>query len=271
MKTSDKYILVPFELTGTVFSACKIAFTMAIQFDMPLVLLHVTANKRSQDVEGTDFLQNELQKSVGQELISKCEYRIELRKGVPEDVIADYINENEPALVIMATRSKVQKKTDLIGSVTAEVVNRAKVPVMVFPSQLADSLIQKSDISVAYSISYRNPDFEAFQRLLDLLSYFNYQLTLVHVLEEGEVADEYQHLVQQYEEYLQQKAPNVSCKCKLLSIHDTISTTLNQFAIEQHFDFVVLKNPQRFRLNRIFVTTLAQKMVYKAQNSLIIV
>ena len=44
------------------------------------------------------------------------------RSGIPEDEILDYSNETNPLLIVMGTRGKSKKEKDLIGSVTAEVI-----------------------------------------------------------------------------------------------------------------------------------------------------
>ena len=41
--------------------------------------------------------------------------------------------EYRPVIIIMGTRGKNQKDIDLIGSVTAEVIERSRVPVLAIP------------------------------------------------------------------------------------------------------------------------------------------
>mgnify|MGYP000408817485 FL=1 len=56
-----------------------------------------------------------------------------LREGIPEEEILRYAKEYRPVIIIMGTRGKNQKDIDLIGSVTAEVIERSRVPVLAIP------------------------------------------------------------------------------------------------------------------------------------------
>ena len=56
-----------------------------------------------------------------------------LREGIPEEEILRYSKEYRSRIVIMGTRGKNQKDIDLIGSVTAEVIERSRVPVLAIP------------------------------------------------------------------------------------------------------------------------------------------
>lgn len=55
------------------------------------------------------------------------------KDGIPEDEIYRYAKINRPLLIVMGTRGKGRKESDLIGSVTAEVFESACVPFWQFP------------------------------------------------------------------------------------------------------------------------------------------
>ena len=56
-----------------------------------------------------------------------------MREGIPEEEILRYSKEQQPCIVIMGTRGRSQKDVDLLGSVTAEVIERSRVPVLAIP------------------------------------------------------------------------------------------------------------------------------------------
>ena len=56
-----------------------------------------------------------------------------LAEGLPEETIIEYCKQNTPALVVMATRGKKRKDEELVGSVTAEVLDSCRVPVLTVP------------------------------------------------------------------------------------------------------------------------------------------
>lgn len=54
-------------------------------------------------------------------------------EGVPEDAIADYCKFNSPLLIVMGTRGHDKKEKDMIGSVTAEVLDSCRNIVLTVP------------------------------------------------------------------------------------------------------------------------------------------
>lgn len=73
-----------------------------------------------------------------------------MREGIPEEEVLRYTKEYRPRIIIMGTRGKSQKDIDLIGSVTAEVIERSRVPVLAIPEILHSSNFLK--LSVLHSL-----------------------------------------------------------------------------------------------------------------------
>ncbi|MDE7412512.1 MAG: universal stress protein [Muribaculaceae bacterium] len=65
--------------------------------------------------------------------ISKVKFSTNILEGVAEEVILNYCAQTPPMLVVMATRGVDKKEEDLIGSVTAEVLDSCRVPVLTVP------------------------------------------------------------------------------------------------------------------------------------------
>ena len=57
---------------------------------------------------------------------NKVVYKTKLLRGVAEDEIVRYSNEYQPIAIVMGTRGLDRKVSDLVGSVTAEVMENAK-------------------------------------------------------------------------------------------------------------------------------------------------
>ncbi len=54
-------------------------------------------------------------------------------EGVPEDAITQYAKANNPFLIVMGTRGAKKKEIDMIGSVTAEVLDKCRYSVLALP------------------------------------------------------------------------------------------------------------------------------------------
>ena len=60
-------------------------------------------------------------------------YYTKIVEGVPEDAIVDYGKVNPPLLVVMGTRGAERKERELIGSVSAEVLDAGRFTVLTVP------------------------------------------------------------------------------------------------------------------------------------------
>ncbi len=83
-----------------------------------------------------------LRKKVASGEFPDIKYSCILREGIPEEEILRYAKEQRPKVIIMGTRGKSQKDIDLIGSVTAEIIDRSRTAVLAIPENTPFKRIQ---------------------------------------------------------------------------------------------------------------------------------
>ena len=71
-------------------------------------------------------LSDKIKEKVASGEFPDIKYSCILREGIPEEEILRYAKEQRPKVIIMGTRGKSQKDIDLIGSVTAEIIDRSR-------------------------------------------------------------------------------------------------------------------------------------------------
>ncbi len=84
-----------------------------------------------------------------------------LLEGVPEECIAQYIEENRSVrLIIMGTRAAKQKAHDLAGSITAEVLDSSRIQALTVPEgdSWFNSLSDVKHVSLLSTLEQDNPD-----------------------------------------------------------------------------------------------------------------
>lgn len=74
-----------------------------------------------------------IHEKIDQKLLPDIKFNTVLSPGMAEEVIKEYCMLNHPKMIVMATRSLVQRQEELIGSVTAEVIDNCRVPVLTIP------------------------------------------------------------------------------------------------------------------------------------------
>lgn len=80
-----------------------------------------------------NILSDKIKEKVASGEFPDIKYSCILREGIPEEEILRYAKEQRPKVIIMGTRGKSQKDIDLIGSVTAEIIDRSRTAVLAIP------------------------------------------------------------------------------------------------------------------------------------------
>ena len=80
-----------------------------------------------------DRLKGAIRRRILDGTLPKLDFTAELREGVPEEVILQYSRKTPPSFIVMATRGASRRNRELIGSVTAEVLDSCRVPMFIVP------------------------------------------------------------------------------------------------------------------------------------------
>lgn len=157
-------LLIPVDFNNSSWSAVRVGFYLAEKFGIEPVLLHSYVDPsfysssypsigetdiKSDDSDAADDirknaslnlsrLKNKIEKAQLDGRIPNIKFSTTLLEGVPEQVIQEYCKENKPLLIAMATRDIYTKNSDLVGSVTAEVIDSCRVPVLSLPGNIPD-------------------------------------------------------------------------------------------------------------------------------------
>lgn len=202
--TSSQEILVPVDFSAYSFEACLVAHHIAAAHDAAVTILysyytplHATSTQLSDALtydqpvpdsseEAVEMARRQLlqlRKSIDRKLPAtisgKVKTNVVIARGVPEDAINQYSKEHSPLLIVMGTRGTNKKERDLVGSVTAEVLDTCRRPVLTIPEGFTASDIV--DIgNVLYFCNGEQSDILAMQRLHELIGEQFRHVTLAH-------------------------------------------------------------------------------------------
>lgn len=162
---TGRFLLVPVDFTPHSELAAKFAVRIAARQKAEVVFLHAYIDPRmagngqltdSLTFDRTDHRAVEVIKANAAERLEQFTeaIRVEMREGrlpavristellegVPEDVINRYTRHRAPHLAVMGTRSVLRKDRDMIGSVTSEVLNQTRLPLLSIPEGTPDFL-----------------------------------------------------------------------------------------------------------------------------------
>lgn len=158
-------ILVPVDFSEYSLRSVDVAFRLAEEHNAGIVILHSYINpSATESIQLSDALNFDLsvdseirrQNQLAAEMrMSKFEQQVrdrikrnelppvkfstEVIEGVPEDVIDEYVKQNPPFLVVMGTRGAKRKLEEMIGSVTAEVLDKCRTSVLTLPETFGNT------------------------------------------------------------------------------------------------------------------------------------
>lgn len=198
-------ILIPVDFTPKSILACRVGFDLARRLNSHPVILHTYVQRTIESTFNlSDAIAHESETLVSHDSIVKMEklktenfektvkaYQAQgkllhipfssvLLPGVPENVIRDYTRSNDTKIIVMSTRDSHKKAEELVGSVTAEVLDSCRVPLFTVPEN-SDCPDIKSIQRLAFFCNLDRQDMLSMETFLAIFGYPEVEITLIPV------------------------------------------------------------------------------------------
>ncbi len=236
--------------------------SLAYQVDEGETIQHMLKRIRS-DMEN---LITQLNRKVKNGELPKVKYDYILREGVPEEEILSYSKEYHPALIVMGTRGANQKDMDLIGSVTGEIIEVSKVPVLAIPENMPFEDLSHAK-NIAFATSFNQRDLIAFDVFMCLMQGFDIKIHLFNI---STSKDEWNEIrLSGIRDYFKKQYPDADIEHTVLDDGDLL-TAVETFKEEKHIDVIAITTHRRNILARMFRPGIARKMLFHTDTPLLI-
>lgn len=282
---AEPIILVPVDFSDYSMKATVMAFDVAYRHKARIMLLHSFINPAlSKRVQLTDSFSFELAESqeVGNALMRAARITMDLfetqlrqrikdgeippvkfsnliTEGVPEDVINETAKTLSPILIVMGTRGADRKEEELIGSVTAEVLDSCKFPVFSIPENI--SLERVSDIShLIFFSNLEQEDLLAIEAIYRLFVHTPLEITIVHVPGKKELSSSDRKAIKSLVEYCRNHYPSFTFNSDEIAL-GTLGDDYRRIAREHKVNLVALPNKKRNVFFRFFNPSLAHRLL----------
>lgn len=292
---SEPVILVPVDFSDYSMKAAVMAFDIAYRHKAHIMLLHSFINPAlSKRVQLTDSFSFELAESqeVGNALMRAARITMDLfesqlrerikngeippvkfsnliTEGVPEDVINETAKSVSPILIVMGTRGAERKEEELIGSVTAEVLDSCKFPVFSIPENI--TLEHISDIShLLFFSNLEQEDLLALEAIHRLFKNAPIEITIVHIPGKKELSSSDRRAIKSLVEYCRNHYPSFTFNSDELSLGN-LGNDYRRIAREHQVNLVALPNKKRNVFFRFFNPSLAHKLLLHADISMLVI
>lgn len=240
----------------------SLPFTDTYMYDANLeeLALDLKENGEKGLVEMKEYLQ-------AKEPHGKVTIKTVLSKGVAEDEIIRYAKVYEPTLIIMGTRGKDRKSSDLIGSVTAEVIEMARVPVLAVPEDFPYGGID-SLRNVLYATNFEEADFRALEILERLLKPLGVKIICAHVGTDSKNQwDEVR--MAGLREYLKTQYNETDVVCDLV-LNEDFWVGIESYIREKNVSILCITTHRRNIISRLLNPSIAKKMLFHSTTPLLV-
>jgi nucleotide-binding universal stress UspA family protein len=287
----ERQILVPVDFSEYSVKAAKVAFDIARQLDVKMVLFHAypnpivysvpfsdvyafdsgltlhleTAEKNAQS-SMEEFLRK-LVKHFGKDTWNKVETEYIIKAGDARDDILSFAHKNRVMLIVMGTQGKAGSEYDIIGSVTAEIITSARLPVLVIPPDTPDDIAQKFS-KILYATNFNDKDFVAIEKLMRIIKPYKAEVSCIHISRNEEPVWDLARL-EGMKDILRKKYEGKTFDCQLI-VGDDILGELDKYITANQIDVLALTTHKRSIFARIFNPSIARKMLFHSSVPLLV-
>lgn len=286
-----RQILIPIDFSDYSMRACRIGFEYARRIGAEVMLLHayyttfipsslsylgmgqervdeesmrVAYDRVQADIKR---LMSSIDEKVAQGELPGVKYSYTIREGLPEDEIIAYTKQYRPTLIVMGTRGKNRKNLELIGSVTGEIIERTKVPLLAIPEELTFESLEGIE-NVAFAVSFNQQNLVAFDHLMALIKGYSPKIHLFNISTSKDQWNEIR--LTGTREYLKKQYPDISIDFSVLDDGDLL-VAVEKFVQQKQIDIITLTTHKRSMITRIFNPSIARKMLFHTNTALMVI
>ena len=289
-KPKQRQILVPIDFNEVSEKSARMAANIALQLNAQLIIMHSYISPlnyavpigdiypfdtshlmQTKEVEKNansnfrNFIEK-LSKVIGLEKWETLNPEYIVKPGYANEDILAYAKEHQPRLIVIG-RGGDNNWPGTVGSVTADVMYNATVPVLVIPEEMKDKPIA-SFKEILYATDFDAKDFAALDKLMNILRPFDIRLTCAHVGQPDKYGWDLARL-EGMKDILQKKYASKEFTCNLLLGRDVLQT-LESYLEDEEIDALALTTHKRGMISRLFNPSLARKMVFHTHTPLLV-
>ena len=288
-------ILVPIDFSDYSTRACEIAFRLAARHRTTITLLHsyndpfftnriqlnddLTYETPSDTAETrieAERAARQLMDNFSNRLISKIKsgelpvvkFNSVITDGIPEECINNFAKDHSPMLIVMGTRGADTKERELVGSVTAEVLDTCRVPVFTVPDS-----VDIHDCSLLTNVilfsNFDQEDILALDALFRLLPDQTLNVTLVKIPYKKRTQVDNESL-NALGTYCTTHYPDHKFAIDTLSI-SSVDADFTRITAERNVNLIAVPNKKKNIFARLFNPGIAHRLLFHSDIPMMVI
>lgn len=288
-------VLVPVDFTEHSDAAVTLAFNIAAREKASITLLHsyldpalTDQNIQLTDTPTYDIENEELRETLEKESdiqmnryarklrdmiksgqLPAVKFNTKVTDGLPEEVIIEYAREVKPELIVMGTRCTDKKERELIGSVTAEVLDSCRYPVFTVPESV--KLTQPEDIHhIVLLCNLDQEDLLAFDTIYRLFRNEQLDVTIVHIPDKKLLRRNTTEAIDHIMGYMREHYPRFNYTTLPVDLPSAVDDFMNYHAT-RHIDLIAVPNKKKNIFARLFNPSLAHRILFHSDIPMVVI
>lgn len=288
-------ILVPIDFSDYSLNACQVAFSIANLINAKIKILHIFYNPYfpsslpmakafdySEEDSGKindvlakvrirmEKLCNIIDQKVNEGEFPPVNYSYSIKEGQAGEDIVEYAKRYKPTLIIMGTKGKDKNDTDILGSVTAEVIEMSEYPLLAVPKNSSFKDGKKAG-HMAFLTNFSQRDMISFDHLARLVKYYKgAKITLIHInIINKKKEKRSEEDIIKIRDYFATQYPDMDIDYQLIEDTDML-TAITQYLEDSKVDIVALNTRRRNIFARMFVPSMSRKLLARSNTTLLV-
>lgn len=290
-------ILLPTDFSPHSDNAAKLAFKLASRLGMSIDMLHSfiapaspqgvqlmdsydyeladMAERQTIEVESTRMMEEYAAKIRGwikSGEVPAVKFSTTVTEGIPEESILLYARDKNPQLIVMGTRGADKKEAELIGSVTAEVLDSCRIPAFTVPESVDVATV--ADLhKVAFVCNLEQEDMIALDTLYRLFPDQSLEVMLIYIpgrrernVSDAKTAQAQLNLLN----YCREHFPGYGFDMRTVRL-DTLIDDFKEIMQEGPFNLICVPNKKRNVFARVFNPSIAHKILFRADVPMMVI
>lgn len=191
--------------------------------------------------------------------LPEVEFSTLILEGVPEEVILNFTRQTPPALVVMATRGRNKREADLVGSVTAEVIDSCRVPLFTVPENYSFESI-RDIVRLAVFCNLDQQDILSVDTLMRMFSYPAVDIWLIPVNDRAGAG--LKSKLESLNNYFADNYPAASFHAAPLGAK-TFRADFEELVSRMRLQMIIVPNKKKNILSRLFNPGIAHKLLFE--------
>jgi nucleotide-binding universal stress UspA family protein len=241
-------------------------------YDYELADIEAIRNLEKQSKQLMKEYANKLRDRMKSGEIPAVKFTTSVKEGIPEEAILDYSRNNKPQLIVMGTRGASKKEAELIGSVTAEVLDSCRTPAFTVPENV-DSNALKDLHNVAFICNLDQEDMLALDTLYRLFTDRALDVMLIHVPgrrdrnpNDAKTGKAQLNLLS----YCREHFPRCNFDMRTIRL-ETLIDDFRQIMQESPVSLICVPNKKRTVFARVFNPSIAHKILFRADIPMMVI